>query len=269
MPRQTLAVKDAGRLNHGGDMKPILRETKRFAADLTDTIWPQRSILSGHPARGALTPEDFTALSFITGPVCQSCGQPQEIDLGTDTICAACTARPPPWTTARAALAYDDVSRKPILALKRQGRRDGLKVMARWMCLSGQEAVAKSNLIVPVPLHYRRLVSRGYNQSGWLAAEISRQTGLALFQTALKRTRATPSQAGLSRRARARNVKGAFSVRRSHVKLISGKKVLLVDDVLTTGATLGAAARALAKAGAEEIHALVLARVVQPTDITI
>lgn len=250
-------------------MHKITASAKQTAARLTDALWPGRSLVSGEPARGALSAEDFAALNFITGAVCRTCGQPHEVDLGEGVDCAACIARPPPWATARAALVYDDVSRIPILALKRAGRRDGLKVMGNWMVMAGANILPETDAIVPVPLHYTRLVKRGYNQAGWLATVIGRQTSTPVKHAALARARATPSQAGLSARARHRNVSGAFKVRPAATKQIKDKTVLLVDDVMTTGATLRAATKALLKGGAAKVNILTLARVVRETDITI
>lgn len=242
---------------------------KQSLQHITDTVWPGRSLVSGLPARGALSAEDFAKLKFITGAICNRCGQPLELDLGPDGHCAACIARPPKWHQARAALEYDDVSRIPILALKRAGRRDGLKVMANWMVTAGSDPLGQADMIVPVPLHYRRLVSRGYNQAGWLATAIGKQARKPVSHTCLARTRATPSQARLSPRARHKNVAGAFKVRPAKAKHIKGKNILLVDDVLTTGATLRAATKALKTAGAAQISVIVLARVVRQTDITL
>ena len=242
---------------------------KQTMARMRDALWPGRSLVSGLPAHGALSAEDFAALSFITGAQCYSCGHPLELDLGPKGQCAACLTRAPKWNRARAALVYDDVSRIPILALKRSGRRDGLKVMANWMATAASELIEPTDLIVPVPLHYRRLVSRGYNQSGWLASAIGKQCAKPVQHAALVRTRATPSQANLSPRARHRNVAGAFKVAAGKTGKVKGKNVLLVDDVLTTGATLRAATKALKQAGAEQINVIVLARVVRATDITV
>lgn len=250
-------------------MHAIALSAKRTLQQFTDAVWPGRSLVSGLPARGALSAEDFAALKFITSARCTSCGQPLEVDLGPDGQCGACIAKPPLWTHARAALEYDEVSRIPILALKRAGRRDGLKVMANWMITAGADLIDNADIIIPVPLHYRRLVSRGYNQAGWLAGMIGKQVGKPTAQTLLKRTRATPSQANLSPRARHRNVAGAFQVDKRKIQRIKGKNVLLIDDVLTTGATLKAATKALKQAGAEQIYVIVLARVVRATDITL
>ena len=250
-------------------MHRIAIRTKQRLTDLSDLIWPGRSLISGEPARGALSAADFAALNFITGTVCDQCGRPMTLDLGPDGRCGACIASPPPWTRGRAALVYDEISRIPIIALKRAGRRDGLHVMANWMATSGADLLTGADLIVPIPLHYYRLVQRGYNQAGWLATAIGRQAGIEVAHTALKRKRATQSQAGLSARARSRNVSGAFAVGNRSRKRISGRTLVLVDDVMTTGATLRAACRALLKGGAAHIHVLVLARVVRETDITI
>ncbi len=250
-------------------MHSIRATAKRAVSGLADALWPGRSLVSGDPARGALSAADFAALTFLTGALCRRCARPLEIDLGEDTVCAACLARPPLWTRAHAALTYDDVSRIPILGLKRAGRRDGLKVMANWMVTAGRESLAEADLIVPVPLHYFRLIKRGYNQSGWLASAVGEQAGCPVSHTVLNRVRATPSQAGLNAKARYKNVRGAFAVSGRAAKKVTGKQVVLVDDVLTTGATLKAASRALLKAGAKRVDVLVLARVVKPQDITI
>ena len=156
-----------------------------------------------------------------------------------------------------------------MLDLKHSGRRDGLQTLAGWMMAAGGALITEADLIVPVPLHYTRLVARGFNQSAWLAQAIGRAGGRPVSVDALKRTRRTPSQAGLSSRGRRRNVSGAFVVHARALKRIQDAQVLLVDDVLTTGATLNACARALKRAGARQIDVLLLARVVRETDVTI
>lgn len=192
-----------------------------------------------------------------------------ELDLGPEAQCAACIARPPRWDRARAALIYDAASRRIVLDLKRSGRRDGLHVMTGWMQRAGANLIAEADMIIPVPLHYTRLVSRGFNQSAWLGQGIGRRAGLPCRVDVLKRKRRTPTQGGLSAKARHRNVAGAFSISQRAAALINGKRILLVDDVLTTGATLSACTRALKRAGARQVDVLVLARVVRETDVTI
>lgn len=236
-----------------------------------ELIWPSRALVSGRRdvGEGALPPEEWVRLTFITGPVCDACGQPQESDYGALATCAACQAKPPLWQRARAALVYDEHSRRPVLDLKRAARRDGLGVMASWMMQAGGALLAESDVLIPVPLHYRRLVLRGYNQAGWLASGLSRRSGVPVRVDVLKRVRATPSQGGKSRRARARNVAGAFAVPKRKQRAIAGKRVLLIDDVLTTGATLRGCARILLRAGASEVNVLTLARVVRTVDVSI
>lgn len=244
---------------------------KAFFRGVSDFIWPPRSLVSGArgTGRGPLSPAEFAQLRFISDPLCDRCGIPLDYRTGDETWCVACLARPPRWDRARAALVYDDISRRPVLDLKRSGRRDGLATFAGWMGQVGGPLLDTAEVIVPVPLHYTRLVMRGFNQSGWLAQAVAKASGTPVLVDALVRTRPTPSQAGLARRARRRNVTGAFRVRKGREGRIAGAHVLLVDDVLTTGATLSACTRALKRAGARQVDVLVLARVVRETDITI
>lgn len=244
---------------------------KAFLRQGADFFWPPRSLLSGARGMGSgpLSPGDFQQLRFISDPLCDRCGVPLDYRTGDETWCAVCLARPPRWDRARAALVYDDTSRRPVLELKRAGRRDGLETLCGWMRQAGGSLIDEADVLVPVPLHYTRLVVRGFNQSGWLAQAIGAAAGRPVAVDALVRTRRTVSQAGLGGRARRRNVSGAFKVRASRVGRIAGQRVLLVDDVLTTGATLSACTRALKQAGARQVDVLVLARVVRETDVTI
>ncbi|KCZ50556.1 hypothetical protein HY29_07270 [Hyphomonas beringensis] len=255
----------------GGDMDLQGRMAKEFLRGLADFLWPPRSLVSGQrgAGKGPLAPSEFAAIGFISGPVCESCGSPMEMDLGPGAQCAPCIARPPRWARARAAMVYEQASRRIVLDLKRSGRRDGIQVMSGWMAQAGQALLAEADLIIPVPLHYTRLVSRGFNQSAWLAMALSKRTGVPCRVSALKRKRRTPTQGGLSARARRRNVAGAFAVSPRALGHVKGKRVVLIDDVLTTGATLSACTRALLKAGAQQVDVLVLARVVRETDVTI
>lgn len=239
---------------------------KRRGAGLAGLIWPQRSLITNREVAGpgALEPELWAKLQFLSDPLCARCGTPFEIAVDAAQECGACLAHPPVYDRARAALIYGDVSRDLVLGLKYQGRRDGLSVLGGWMASAGSELLADADLIVPVPLHYFRLVRRGFNQSAWLAASLSRTSGVKLSVDALKRVKATPIQGGLSADGRRRNVQGAFRVRRSRKRLVEGRKVLLVDDVLTTGATAEACTRALRRAGAACVDVVTLARVAGP-----
>ena len=244
---------------------------KHPGAGLAGLIWPQRSLITNREVAGpgALEPELWAKLQFLSDPVCWRCGAPFEIAVDVMQECGACLAHPPAYDRARAALVYGDVSRDLVLGLKYQGRRDGLSVLGGWMASAGAELLEDADLIVPVPLHYFRLVRRGFNQSAWLAAALSRASGVKLSVDALKRVKSTPIQGGLSADGRRRNVQGAFAVRRSRAAKVKDQKILLVDDVLTTGATAEACARTLRRAGAACVDVITLARVAGPRSIPI
>jgi ComF family protein len=172
--------------------------------------------------------------------------------------------RTPVYDRARAALRYDEASRGLILAFKHADRTDVTPTLGQWLARAGSELLAEADLVAPVPLHRWRLLRRGYNQAALLANVLARDTGAVLAPDLLQRVRATPSQQGLSGRARQDNVTaGAFRVHPWHRRRVEGRRVLLVDDVLTTGATVGACARVLRRAGALQIDVLTLARVVR------
>lgn len=247
------------------------QSAKRRLRSVAGFVWPARSIVTGtrHGGDGVVSADDFARLHFLNGVGCRTCAAPLEIDLGADSMCAACAAKPPRWDQARAALAYDDASRQAILEFKHAGRRDGLATLCSWMALAGDDILTETDILVPVPLHYRRLVSRGFNQSAWLAQGIGRRSETPVSVDALVRRKPTPSQGGLSARQRRRNVAGAFKVRQSRKSRIEGANITLVDDVYTTGSTLDACTLALKRAGAHSVNVLVLARVVRDKDITI
>jgi ComF family protein len=232
---------------------------------LLDFIYPPLCAACRAPVSEphALCATCWQTIGFLEGPMCSVCGLPFELDPGADTICGACHANPPPFDRARSVMRYDDASKKPILALKRADRLDLVLPFARWLERTGKPLIEESDVVVPVPLHWTRLWKRRYNQSALLAKRLARGKPLAL--SALKRIRATPSQGEMvSAKARRRNVRGAFTVEAKYHTLFAGKSVLLIDDVLTTGATVAACARALKRAGAARVFVLTLARVVRP-----
>ena len=253
------------------DMHWTARSARAGLRSLANFVWPHRSLLTGerHAGDAPLTAEDFQQIQFLNGAGCRSCAIPLEHDIGPDSLCGACLADHPEWEQARAAIAYDDVSRRAILELKHGGRRDGLKAMTNWMALAGRDILPDTDWLIPVPLHYQRLATRGFNQAAWLAQGVARQTGTLALVDGLSRKRNTPSQGGLTARQRQKNVAGAFEVRASRMGRIKGSTVTLVDDVLTTGSTLTACTKALKKAGAGRVNVLVLARVVREADLTI
>ncbi len=244
---------------------------RRGLRRVADAIWPQTSLVTGREIAGpgVLEPEYWATLKFLTGAMCARCGVPFEIEVEPDQVCPACIARPPIYDRARAAVEYGDISRDITLALKHGGRRDGLSTLAGWMATAGADLLPAADMLVPVPLHYLRLVRRGFNQSVWLAAALSRRTGIPTRVDILHRRRHTPIQGGLSPDARRRNVQGAFRVPKRHHRRINQKRILLIDDVLTTGATAQACARALKSGGAANVDVLTLTRVAGPRTLPI
>jgi ComF family protein len=206
----------------------------------------------------------WSKLSLIERPFCEKLGIPFTYDPGPGVYSMQAIANPPAYARARAAVRYDEVARTLVHALKYGDRLDLAPTMARWMARAGADLLPDADLIVPVPLHWRRLWARRFNQSAALSGFISGQAGPPVNITALKRAKATPQQVGLSRTARAANVQGAFRIDAPGKAEIKRKHILLVDDVLTSGATVDACARALLRAGARQVDVLVFARVVDP-----
>jgi ComF family protein len=227
-----------------------------------DIALPTLCVSCREPVDGeGVCAECWAKLSFIAQPYCPRLGIPFVYDPGPELLSMEAIANPPAYQRARAAVRYDEVARTLVHALKYQDRTDLAPAMGRWMARAGKELLEEADVLVPVPLHWRRGWSRRYNQSGALARVISRQTGVKLATEALRRVRATEQQIGLSRPQRASNVQGAFKVADRSAD-IAGRRVVLVDDVLTSGATTDACARALLRAKAAQVDVLVFARVV-------
>jgi ComF family protein len=246
------------------------RAPKRIGA-IERLVFPQRSLITNRelPGPGALEADLWKELVFLRDPRCEACGVSFDLEVIEGQLCGACIASRPVYARARAALEYGDISRQLVLALKRAGRRDGLDLFAGWMEQAAPDLIRDADLIVPVPLHYIRHLMRGFNQSVWLAAALSRRTGVPMSVDALRRRKPTPSQAGLSPAARRNNVEHAFRARASRKALLRGRRILLIDDVFTTGATSEACARALLRAGAGCVDVLTLARVAGPRRVPI
>jgi len=213
--------------------------------------------------RGAVCGSCWSRLDLIEEPYCARLGIPFAYDLGAGALSAAAIADPPPYERARAVAVYDDVARDLILSLKFHDRGEVAKVLAPWMMRAGRALLADADLIVPVPLHRRRLWSRRFNQSAELAKELSRLNGIATAPMALTRIRATAQQVGLNASQRDANVRGAFAVTKAEALSLRGAAVVLIDDVITSGATIAACSRSLLRAGARQVDVLAFARVVE------
>ena len=242
----------------------LSRLARGVATVVLDALLPPRCATCDEPVDrpGCLCLECWSGLTFVTRPLCAVCGDPFETAPPGEPVCGDCLADPPPWGRGRSALRYDDASRPLVLGFKHGDRLHLASLLAGWMGAAGTELLADAEVIVPVPLHRWRLLARRYNQAAVLAHALGRATGIPVSDRALQRVKRTPSQGRLTRSQRARNVQGAFRVEASRRPEIAGRRVLLVDDVLTTGATAGACTRVLLRAGAEAVDLLTLARVV-------
>jgi ComF family protein len=212
---------------------------------------------------GAVCAQCWSKLSFISRPYCERLGIPFAYDPGPGVLSMEAIADPPSYNRARAAVRYDETARTMVQAFKYGDRLDLAPAMGRWMATAGRELLGEADALVPVPLHWRRLWSRRFNQAATLAQTVSRISDVPVANDLLKRMRATRQQVGLTQAERARNVQGAFRVPREARPQACGKRLLLIDDVLTSGATLDTCARILLRAGAASVDVLVFARVVQ------
>lgn len=202
----------------------------------------------------------WRALDFLGGPACGQCGAAVELVRDADSRCAACLADPPAYDRLRAAVAYGPIARGLALKLK-HGRRPGIAITMARLMRRRVEGAAPDLLVAPVPLHRGRLWSRGYNQSALIARALTKAMPATLAVDLLQRRKATPLLRGLGRKARARAVAGAFALDPHWRARVKGARVLLIDDVFTTGATASGCATVLRRAGAREIQVLCWARV--------
>ena len=255
----------------GGLAGRMLQGGRQLAMALLDQLYPPACTACGAPiAEGAgLCPKCFAGVVPITAPLCPVLGLPFEVSLGPDTVSAEALADPPPFARARAALRYGEVAQKLVTRLKYGDRTELAQFCARLMAGAGHEFWQARPLLVPVPLHRSRLRFRRYNQSFLLAEALGRQLGLDVDPFLVKRHKKTRSQVGLSGDGRARNVRGAFSAHADAMARIRGRRVVVVDDVYTTGATVKAVTSILLRNGASEVDVLTFARVVSGEEVPI
>jgi ComF family protein len=243
---------------------------KAGARAVQDLIFPHHDFdLGSRAASPGLTAQGWARVAFLEAPVCDGCGLPFDYDLGPGVRCAACEARPRAFARARAACLYDEASRDLILQFKHADRVDLARLFSLWLSRAATELVAEADAVVPVPMHPLRLIRRRYNQAAEMARPLARRSGVAYWPGALKRRRAGESQAGKSGSGRRRNVAGAYVCPEAWRAKVAGKRLLLVDDVMTTGATAEACAKALLKAGARAVDLAVIARVREAGGVSI
>ena len=236
-------------------MKPLLRW-------VLDTLLPPTCLACDTPVEkeGQFCLNCFKAANFITAPFCRICGVP--MPHAAEPECESCAEHPPAFTQARAALRYDETAKRMILPLKYADHTEAVKGLAALMRRPGEEMLQAANLLVPVPLHPTRLRARRFNQAALLAIALARLTGRPLNVDALQRTKPTLPLEGFGASRRREEVKDAFVL--SPDAEVAGKRVLLIDDVMTSGATANACASVLLANGARRVDVLTAARVADP-----
>jgi ComF family protein len=250
----------------GEEARSALAALSRDGAGwLLDALLPPQCLACRGPVdrAGRLCAECWRGIDFIAPPSCARCGLPFEFDPGAGALCGACLREPPLFDRAAAVMRYGETSKRLILAFKHADRIEAAPPFGEWLARAGAALIAETELVAPVPLHRWRLLARRYNQAALLAQAVGRIARRPVALDLLRRLRPTPSQGGLDAAQRRRNVRGAFAVRPHWREHVGGRAVLLVDDVMTTGATVEACARALKRAGAARVHVLTLARVVR------
>jgi len=241
----------------------LVRVWTRAGRAALDTLYPPICLAcrAATSEAGALCSSCWRAMRFIERPFCDRLGTPFEHDLGEGLLSPQAVTDPPVFQRARAVARFEDgPARRLVHRLKYSDRGELAAPMGAWMARAGADVLAEADAITPVPLHARRLWTRRFNQAAALGREIARRAGKPFEPALLQRVKATRSQVGLSREQRVQNMQGAF--RAAPAASVQGRRIALVDDVLTSGATANAAARALLRAGAAQVDLIVFARVV-------
>lgn len=244
---------------------------RRVAGVALDAVLPPQCLGCGTSvgAPGTLCAACWDKMVWIAPPLCACCGLPFEFDpgfpgAGEAPLCGGCIRVRPDFDRARAVFRYDEASKGLILGFKHADRLHAAPAFGRWLARAGADLLGEATLVAPVPLHWTRLAWRLFNQAALLAQATARAAGRPCVPDLLLRRRRTPSQGTMGRAARARNVRQAFAVGAQHRERLEGARVVLIDDVLTTGATVSECARVLRRAGAAAVDVLTLARVVRP-----
>jgi ComF family protein len=250
---------------------PQLQGLARAASRVLDILFPPSCLKCGAEleANGALCASCWPQIRFIAAPHCACCGLPFAYDVGAGAVCGPCVQDPPVFDRARAVFVYDDVSRDLVLTFKHADQTQAAPGYGKWLARAGAELLTDADLLVPVPLHRRRLFARRYNQAALLvhalATETAKENKCRAAPDALVRVKKTQPHIDMGRTARLQNVAGAFRVHSKWVEAVDGARIVLVDDVFTTGATVSSCARTLRAAGAARVDVLTLSRVVSGT----
>ncbi len=230
-----------------------------------DLIYPPRCPACHHSvsSQGNVCQSCFSKLHVISEPHCTCCGIPFALDVGEETLCAECLANPPVFDAARSVWVYNHVSSRMIKRLKLEDKPEQIARFSAQLHRIAAPLMTPDTIVVPVPMHWRNLLGRRYNASAWLAQGLAAHGGAVCDTGLLTRTKRSRHQRGLGRAARLHNIRRAFQVPQAARARIQGKTILLVDDVITTGATAGACARALKDAGAVRVNVVTLAHTVK------
>lgn len=239
----------------------LLRPIFQLGRAALDVVLPPLCLGCGTRimAHDALCPACWRQIDFVRPPLCDRLGLPMPFDTGGRMVSAAAVSDPPDFDRARAVAHFDGLMRQLVHAFKFHDTHNARRLFGRWLAEAGRELLSDADILVPVPLARWRLLTRRFNQAQILAAEAGRLAGKPVKPFALARIRSTAHQIGLTRAQRSRNVAGVFRVPASELATISGKAIVLIDDVITSGATASAAAKALKRAGARRVDVLALA----------
>jgi ComF family protein len=234
-------------------------------SSFVDTITPPQCLSCHTPinAGAGLCVVCWQKLNHLDEPVCDALGTPFEFDHGEGALSAAAIAEPPSWDKARAAVVFDEASKPLVHQLKYHDHQEAGLVMAKMMAQAGRHLIKDCNVILPVPLHWMRLWRRRFNQAAFLGQHISKSSGKPCVVDVLNRETATRQQVGLTAAERRKNVRRAFAIAPEKRAAVDGKRVLLIDDIRTTGATVSACTEVLRDAGATQVYVLTFALVLQ------
>lgn len=241
---------------------------------LLDFLLPRRCPLCDDivSSEGLLCAKCWPLLDHISQPWCDCCGMPfvelsPSLPDDTPLQCAACLAHPPYFDKARSSFVYNDVSKQLILSFKHGDRTDLAPTLAQWMFQHHKELIAQADYLIPVPLHWRRLLKRRYNQASLLSHQLTHLSGVPTLSYALLRKVHTPSQGQVSGKKRKKNVQDVFALKSKYDSVIKDKSIIIIDDVLTTGSTVNNCAKVLKKLQAKGVYVLTFARVVHSSNI--